>query len=82
MPPTVLPIFLLPPTPTTPGSMPPFVSTVASAVGTWLKDHARPTSGDAQITFGLEVFAGGGVDQKPLLTVANVHIDVADLATS
>jgi hypothetical protein len=79
LPVTVLPIHLLPPTPMTPGSVPPFVAAVSDAVDTWLSTHARPDDPGAEVTFGLELFAGGGLEQKPLLTIADLHVDVSAL---
>ncbi|MDQ3933509.1 MAG: LysM peptidoglycan-binding domain-containing protein [Actinomycetota bacterium] len=79
MPATLLPIHLLPPTGTTPPGTPSFVPAVAEAVETWLASHPRPSDPDAEITFGLEVFAAEGLEQKPLLTVEDLHVRLGDL---
>jgi len=78
---TVLPINLMPPRSTAGGSSPPkFVATVAADVMRWLSDHAPPKDRSGQISFALEVFAGGDMNQPlPLLKIENLYLPITDL---
>lgn len=77
---TVLPIHLLPPTLTSSATIGPLVAAVSSAVEDWLTDNAPPEDQDAEITFALDVFATDAMEQRPLLTIGNLHVPVAKLA--
>ncbi len=73
LPETVLPIALLPPTPSR-SVPPPFLDTVADAVRTWLA-RVEVTDPASRLTFGLEVFSGrDATQQMPLLVVRDLSV--------